>query len=106
GDQLGRGRKRLDAGPRDRAVVGVAGRQDEDERAALGVADGVELGVAAAFGAADTMSQAPPFAPPAQRWALMQLESMNNRSAASSAPARALKILSQTPRSAQRTKRL
>jgi hypothetical protein len=28
----------------------------------------VEFGVAAAFGAADTMSQGPPFPPPAQRW--------------------------------------
>jgi hypothetical protein len=36
----------------------------------------------------------------------MQVLSMNNRSGASSAPARALKMSSHIPRSAQRTKRL
>lgn len=83
----------------------VSGGQQEDERAALRVADGVELGVAPAFGEADTMSQGPPIPPPAQRWTLMQVLSMNNRSGASSAPARALKMSSHIPRSAQRTKR-
>jgi hypothetical protein len=34
---------------------------------ALLVADGMQLGVPATFGDADTMSQGPPFAPPAVR---------------------------------------
>jgi hypothetical protein len=36
-------------------------------RAAFLVADGMELGVPATLGDADTMSQGPPFAPPAVR---------------------------------------
>src|SRR5690606_5474318 len=106
GDQFGRGRQRLDALLRDLAIVRVARREYQDERAALVVADGMELGVAAPFGAADTIGQAPPFAPPAQRWTLMQVLSMNSRSGASSSPASALKIRSQMPRSDQRMKRL
>jgi len=66
----------------------VARGQKQDEGAALVVADGVELGVAAASGAADTMSQGPHFAAPAQRWTWMQELSMNSRSGASSSPAR------------------
>jgi hypothetical protein len=38
----------------------VSGRQHQDERAAVSIADGVELCVAAAFGDSDTMRQAPP----------------------------------------------
>ena len=72
----------------------------------LRVADGMEFGVPAAFRAADTMSRGPPFPPPAQRWTLMQLLSMKSLSGASAAPASALKMPSQMPRSAQRTKRL
>src|SRR3546814_10703358 len=80
----------------------VAGGQEQDARATLLVADGMELGVAASLRAADTMSQGPPFAPPAQRWTLMQLESMNRRSGTSPAPASAPKM----PRSEEHTSEL
>src|SRR3984893_10589481 len=96
----------LDATLCDLAVMYVSGRQEQDAGSTLLIADGMELGVAAAFVAADTMSQGPPFPPPAQRWTLMQLLSMNSRSGLSWVPASALKISSQMPRSAQRTKRL
>ena len=65
----------------------------------------MELGVPAAACLADTIGQGPPFAPPTVRWTLMQVLSMNSRSGTSSAPASALKMFSQIPRSAQRTKR-
>lgn len=71
----------------------------------LVVADGVELGVPATFGRADTMSQGPPFAPPAVRWTLMQLLSMNSLEGTPSIPARSEKMRSHTPLSAQRRKR-
>ncbi len=57
----------------------IARCQQEDVRAAFLIADGVELGVAATFGDADTnMGQAPPFAPQAVRWTLMQYLSMKS----------------------------
>lgn len=66
-DQIIRWRNGIDRQHRDLVIVGVSGRQQEDVGMALLVADGVELGVPAAFGDADTMSQGPPFAPPAVR---------------------------------------
>ena len=105
-DELRGGRQGFDTQPRHVAVMDVAGRQEQDDRAGFRVADRVELGVASTFRAADTMSHGPPFPPPAQRWTLMQLLSMNNLSGASSAPASALKMPAQMTRSDQRTKRL
>ena len=84
----------------------VARRQQEDVRATFLVADGVELGVSSALGDADTMSQGPPFAPPAVRWTLMQELSMKSLSGTPSTPASWAKMRSHTPRSAQRRKRL
>src|SRR5208337_1352085 len=105
-NQFGARRHGLDTALGNPAIMQVSGCQEQDAGPAFLVADGMELGVASAFRAADTMSQGPPFPPPAQRWTLMQELSMNNRSGASSAPASALKMPSQMPRSAQRTKRL
>lgn len=67
GDQIIRRRNGIDGEYGDLGVVGVAGRQQEDVGTAFLVADGVELGVPASLGRADTMSQGPPFAPPAVR---------------------------------------
>lgn len=106
GDEVGGRRHRFDTEPCDLAIVNVSGRQEQDAGSSFLVADRVELGISSAFRAADTMSQGPPFAPPAQRWTLIQLLSMNSRSGASPAPASALKMPSQMPRSDQRTKRL
>ena len=67
GDQIIRRRHGVDGQHGDLGIVGIAGRQQEDVGAAFLVADGVELGVPASLGRADTMSQGPPFAPPAVR---------------------------------------
>lgn len=96
----------MDTELRDLAIVNISSRQEQDAGTSFLVADGIELSVASAFRAADTMSQGPPFPPPAQRWTLMQLLSINSRSGASPAPANALKMLSHMPRSDQQTKRL
>lgn len=72
----------------------------------LGIADGVDLGVSAPACLANTIGQGPPLAPPAVRCALMQVLSMKSRPGTPSAPASALKMFFQIPRSAQRTKRL
>ena len=66
-DQVLRGRHGIDRQHGDLGIVRIAWRQEQDVGTAFLVADGVELGVAAAFGRADTMSQGPPFAPPAVR---------------------------------------
>src|SRR5665647_1766916 len=105
-DEFRRGWHRSDAELRDLAIVHVSGRQEQDAGAALLVADGMELRVSSAFRAADTMSQGPPFPPPAQRWTLIQLLSINSRPGTSAAPANALNMPSQMPRSDQRTNRL
>src|SRR3546814_13468755 len=70
GDEFGGRRHRRDALLGNLAIMHVAGGQEQDARATLLVADGMELGVAASLRAADTMSQGPPFAPPAQRGTL------------------------------------
>ena len=67
GNQLGGGRQGLDTTRSDPAIMQVSWCQEQDARPAFLVADGMELGVASAFRAADTMSQGPPFPPPAQR---------------------------------------
>ncbi|MEQ9662613.1 MAG: hypothetical protein RLN87_08715, partial [Parasphingopyxis sp.] len=64
----------------DLHIVHISGGYHQDERAALRIADGVDLRVPAAAGEADTIGQPPPFAPPAVRWTLMQVLSMNSRS--------------------------
>ena len=66
-DKLGGWRHRVDAELGNLAIMNVSGRQEQDAGPPLLVADGVEFGVSSAFRAADTMSQAPPFPPPAQR---------------------------------------
>jgi ribonucleoside-diphosphate reductase beta chain len=87
-------------------IVHISGGYHQHMRPALHIADGVDLAVPASPCLADTIGQAPPFAPPAVRCALMQVLSMKSLSGTPSAPARALKMPSQMPRSAQRTKRL
>jgi hypothetical protein len=62
-----RWRHGIDRQHSDLGIVRVSRRQEQDVGTAFLVADGVELGVATAFGRADTMSQGPPFAPPAVR---------------------------------------
>jgi len=64
GDALGGGSQSFDAEPRHLAIVDVAGRQEQDVRAAFGIADRMELGVPSTFGAADTTSQGPLFLHP------------------------------------------
>jgi len=89
GNQLARRRQCRDTVLGNPHIVRVSGGQQQNPRPSLPIADGVELGVSTAAGLADTMGQGPPFAPPAVRWTLMQLLSINNLSGASSVLARA-----------------
>lgn len=66
-DEILRRRHRIDGEHGDFDIMHVTRGQQEDMRPPFVVADGMELGVAASFGRADTMSQGPPFAPPAVR---------------------------------------
>jgi len=50
GDEFGGGWQSFDAEPRHLAIVDVAGRQEQDVRAAFGIADRMELGVPSTFG--------------------------------------------------------
>lgn len=60
----------------DSDVVDVAGGQQQDPGPALGVGQAVELRRAPATRAADGLREVPPFAPAAERWALMWVLSM------------------------------
>ena len=57
------------------AVVDVPRRQQEHARAALFVGQGVDLGRAPAARAPDRLDEVPPFAPAAERWALIWVAS-------------------------------
>src|SRR6478735_8695462 len=103
GDEFGGWWQCSDAGLGDLAVVDVSRRQQEDgpwRRRRHGPWCSDRLWCGRYHG------PSPPFPPPAQRCTLMQLLSMKGRSGTPSAPASALKMPSQTPRPAQRTKRL
>jgi hypothetical protein len=54
----------------------VAGAQQQDARSALLVHQGVDLGGAAAPGTTYAVNEGPPFAPAAERWALMDVLSI------------------------------
>jgi hypothetical protein len=58
-------------------VMTVAGCDQEGERAAAILGQRVDFGGAAAARAADRLLEVPPFAPAAERWALMWVESID-----------------------------
>ncbi|CAG1770589.1 hypothetical protein BAC2_01151 [uncultured bacterium] len=65
------GEQRLGAGE----VVGIAGREDEGDRSTGIVAQRVDFGRSSATRGANGVMTSPPFAPAAERWALMWVES-------------------------------
>lgn len=65
------GEQRLGAGQ----VVGIAGREDEGDRPTGVVAQRVDFGRASTARGANGVITSPPFAPAAERWALMWVES-------------------------------
>ncbi len=56
-------------------IMGVAGRENEGDRAACIVGQRVDFRCPAAARGANGMMTSPPFAPAAERWALMWVES-------------------------------
>jgi site-specific DNA recombinase len=87
-------------------LVGLAGREDEGERQAAGIAAQVQLGREPAARAAQRLTVLPPLAPAACWWARMTVpSSICTRSSAAPLSARAAKSASDTPRSRQRAKR-
>ena len=77
-------------------IVGVARRQREGDGAALIIGQGVDFRRPTAARGANSMMMSPPFAPAAERWALMWVES-TLPVWTSDFPVSAMKIASQTP---------
>ena len=84
----------------------IPGGYDDRPRSSMLVADDVDLGLQPVLGLADTIGQAPPFTPPALRWARTRVASTKSCAGMSFSATKARKIPSQIPLSAQRTKRL
>lgn len=61
----------LEQGAGDADVVDIAGTQQQDPGAPQAIGQGVELARLAAAREAERLGVGPPFAPPAERWALM-----------------------------------
>ena len=61
--------------PRPDEVVDVAGRDQQDMRASYVIGQCVDFGRLSAARATDGVVEGPPFAPAAERWALMYVES-------------------------------
>jgi hypothetical protein len=98
-------RFRLYAPFRDRAVVCLATGQEDGEKAPFSICQCVSLRVAPAARAANSLFLLPPF-PPAERCALIYVESIICMSVDRPLPASSLNGFSQTARRPQRTKRL
>lgn len=87
-------------------IVDVASAEQQHARAPLSVGQPVELRCPAAARPADRLREGPPFAPPAERWALMWVLSIAAVPITGLWPVRASKIPSQIPCRLQRLKRL
>ena len=79
GDQASHWAGPLEQGAGDADVVDIAGTQQQDAGAAQAVCQGVELARLAAAREAERLDVGPPFAPPAERWALMWVLSIIDR---------------------------
>ena len=87
-------------------IAHLAFGEQQQERAALPVADRVQLRVQAAFGAPDTARNSPFCSRlAAVRWAFRWVASIIRRCGRSDAPASAAKMRANTPRRLQRTNR-
>lgn len=76
GDQAAERTNGLDQISGDGDVVDVAGGEQKDPGPSLGVGQTVEFRRAPAARATDGLAEVPPFAPAAERWALMWVLSM------------------------------
>src|SRR5262249_8919213 len=89
-----------------RTIVRLAAGQEDGKKTAFSICECVDLRVAPAARAANRLFLLPPFPPEAERCALMCVLSIICRSLDRPRPANSRNRLSQTPRSAHRTKRL
>ena len=80
--------------------------QQEGNKTSFGISDSVDFRIAPATRASDRLILLPPFAPDAERCALMCVESIICVSVDRPRRDNSVNILSHTPRFAQRTKRL
>lgn len=87
-------------------VRGVAGCQKDEPRTALLVGRRVEFAGTSAPGRANRLTEGPPFAPAAERWALTCVASMAKEPKTGLRPVRASNIPNQMPWRLQRLKRL
>ena len=90
----------------DRTIVRFAARQQNRDQAPFSICECMDLRVAPSARAANSLLLLPPLAPAAERWALMCVESIICVWIDRPFPASSRNRLSQTPRLAQRTKRL
>jgi hypothetical protein len=90
----------------NRAVMGFTAGQENGDQTALSICECMDLCVAPASRAANSLFLLPPFPPDAERCALTCVESIICISADRPFPASSRNRFSQTPRRAQRTKRL
>src|SRR5215468_157766 len=90
----------------DRVVVCLASRQQNGDQAPLRICECVNLRVAPSARTANSLLVLPLFPPAAERCALTCVESIICVSVARPRPASSRNRFSQTPRRAQRTKRL
>ena len=86
-----------DQGGRHVAVVDVSGAEPQYARPAGFVGQGVDFGGAAAARTADRLREVPPFAPAAERWALMWVASIAPPPHTPLMPVSAWKTSNQTP---------
>src|SRR3977135_2762647 len=91
---------------RDRAIVCFASSQQNGDEASLSICECVNLRVAPSARAANSLFLLPPFPPAAERCAFTCVESIICVSVDRPFPASLRNRFSQTPRRAQRTKRL
>ncbi len=97
GDQPPHRTDPLQQGPCDADVVDVAGGQQEGTGTALVVGQRMELARLAATRLAERLEVGPPFAPPAERWALMCVLSIIARPWIGLCPVNASNICNPTP---------
>lgn len=98
GDEAIGFRQRVEHDPGALVVAHLAFREQHDDRPAVLVADGMELRVQSALGAPDTTGNIPFFRRlAAVRWAFRCVASIMMRSGWGPSPAKAAKILSNTP---------
>jgi hypothetical protein len=102
GQEMAERAGRRDQGHSHGAVIDVAGAEPQDPRPAGIVGQGVDFGGAAAAGAADRLGEVPPFAPAAERCALMWVASIAPPPQTPLIPVSAWKTSNQTPCRLQR----